>query len=230
LKSAFRALRARVRTSPSAAGPARDARHLAALPSPRAFEVSPEEPAERVVLLQTRLWPSDDPAVLAINEQRAGLIRALRAAFGTRFIGGAIPSDYANRHHPDLVTSLPSSMRSYPKLVRRALVGVYSRGLHGSVAFKMSEYLAAGRCIVAEAPESLLPQPLQEGTNYLRFKEPDTCVEQCERLLSDPERAQRMRQANWEYYQSHVEPGAHLLRILERAFERPTSGLTSPFA
>ena len=223
LRAALRVLSTRSGTGRSARGLTTDARQLFALPSPRAFECRPEIEAEPSVLFQTRLWPAakEDADVIALNDDRAALVRALRKAFGRRFLGGVIPTEFARLHYPDVLTELPFGMRAYPELVKRPLIGVYSRGLHDSISFKMSEYLGASRCIVAHRPEAVLPEPLVDGRNFLLFDELEGCVAQCEYLLSRPQTARYMRAQNWSYYVSQVEPNAHLLRTLNRAFADP---------
>ena len=217
--AALRPLKARLRTGRTLPEIATDARQLFALPPPRAFEVEPTAPAKDAVLFQTRLWSpaTEDPDRDTINDERIELVRALRSAFGPRFLGGIVPSDFACKHAPDLITPLAWTMRSYPALLRKPLIAVYSRGLRGSLAFKMSEYLAAARCIVGHAPETELPQPLVDGTNYLGFATPDECIAQCEHLLRQPAEAAAMRQANSDYYRRNVEPAAHLADLLKRA-------------
>lgn len=221
--TAAKLLTARAKSGRSAGELARDARQLLALPPPQAFESPPEEPAGLSVFFQTRVWPCEDPEVVAINEQRAALVRGLRAHFGRRFRGGIIPDDFAQAHYGDVLTPLPVSMRAYPRVMKRSLVAVYSRGLHDSTAFKMSEYLAASRCILAEPPHGALPEPLEEGTHFLGFDDPDECVARCDRLLSEPSAAAEMRRHNWRYYRASVEPAAHLLKTLERAFALPAA-------
>ena len=218
--TALGVLRARLRTGRDLRELAVDARQLFALPPPQAFEWSPEKQAEPLVLFQTRLWEParHDPGRQWINEERADLIRTLRSAFGPRFLGGAIPTAFVRAQYPDLVTSLPFSMRAYPKLLKRPLVAIYSRGLLDSLAFKMSEYLAASRCIVGHAPASTLPEPLVADRNYLPFETAAECAAQCDRLLSRPAEAAEMRRSNWDYYQRQVEPSAHLFAILQQAF------------
>ena len=200
---------------------ASDARQLLALPRPSAFQCEPNVPAEPRVFFQTQLWEPRHNGEEAeeINQERANLVLALRAAFGPRFMGGVIPTDFAKAHFPNLTTSLPSSMRAYPRLLRTPLIAIYSRGLHQSVAFKMSEYLAASRCIVGHRPTAELPAPLLDGSHFLGFSTADECIAQCEQLLARPNEAAEMRRANWEYYRANVEPSAHLLSILERTFE-----------
>lgn len=228
LAAAGSMLKARRRTGRSWHELAEDARHLLALPDPRAFEASPAAPADALVLFQTRLWGSKDPAVLALNEERTKLIRALRKALGARFLGGLVPGEYALAHHPDLVTRLPYRMRAYPHLIKRALVAVSSAGLHDSVPFKVGEYLAAGRCIVAQAPTASLPAPLDEGRHYLAFETAEQCVAACDRLLSSPTLARRMRESNWRYYRRNSEPAAQMMSRLDDSYREaagePASG------
>jgi hypothetical protein len=218
--TAVRMLGARVSAGCGLAQVAQDMRQLLATPAPSAFECSPQAPAVSAVLFQTRVWPTDDPAVIAMNEERAALVAALRRAFKSRFWGGLVPNATARTYYPALLTPHPFSMRAYPRVVRRPLVAVCSRGLHESVAFKLAEYLAASRCIVSHEPGSLLPEPLVARSNYLPFRSTDDCIARCEQLLSDPLRAEEMRRQNWAYYCSGVEPSAQMLRVLEIAFSR----------
>ena len=217
-------LAARVRTGRSWRGLLADTRQLLALPSPAAFECPPDIPAEPLVLFQARVWePLDgDPLTIAINHERVALVRALRHRLGGRFLGGIVPSAFARRFCPDAITALPVAMRAYPQVVKRALIGISTRGLHHSIPFKLSEYLAAGRCIVAHEPGGLLPKPLVAGRHYLPFTNPEDCATRCEELLGDPSRALEMRVSNWDHWRSEAEPAAHLLKILERAFSRAT--------
>lgn len=193
----------------------------ARLPLSTAFEWPPDRKVEPAVFLQTRLWPPGstmDPDLERLNTERAALVRALREAFGRRFIGGIMPSPFARTCSPDLLTNLPTHTRRYAKVNRRGLIGVNCRGLHDSTGFKLSEYLAAAKCIVSDPIRNELPEPLIEDRNMLTFRSPDECVAQCDRLLSRPDDARAMRRANWEYYRREVEPEAHMRNCLRSAF------------
>jgi hypothetical protein len=193
------------------------------------FEQPPEARVQPTVLFQTRVWTRDDLGpddAREVNDGRAAVVRALRAAFGERFVGGLVPTDYAKRHYPDLLTTHASRRRDYVAMSKRNLIGIYTRGLHHSLAFKLSEFLAASQCIVSEPLRNELAPPLVEGTHFLEFGTADECVEQCRALLDDPERAHAMRRANYACYLSEVEPSAHLMRCLERSF----AGERSPVA
>jgi hypothetical protein len=211
-------MRARIGAAWTGAGLARDFRRLLALPDLTDFEAPPDAPTEPLVLLQTAVWDSEAPDTDEVNEQRVLVIRALRERLGGRFIGGLLPTALARANHPELITDLPVRMRRYPRVVRRALIGVNVRGLHNSVGFKLGEYLAASRCIVGDPPSATLPTPLQPGRHYLAAVSTDELLQACELLLSEPARAAEMRAANWHYYLAQVEPGAQMLRVLEQSF------------
>ena len=198
-------------------------RHLAVLPSASAFERPPQAPAEPAILYQVRLWDPKPgrPDLDACLEQRVSLVRNLRAAFGRRFLGGLMPTPLARERFPELLTPLPSGMRAWPELVTRPLVAVSSEGLHGSIGYKLGEYLGASLAIVADRLPATLPEPLVEGAHYLAYRTPDECVARCERLLSDPASAGEMRERNWTYYRSQVEPAAQMRRVIEAAFAEP---------
>src|SRR5581483_1058820 len=116
---------------------------------------------------------------------RLALVRALRRAFGERFLGGVVRTPLAERLCPDAISPLPSAHRAYARWSSAPLIGIYSRGLHDSIAFKLPEYMANGKAIVAEGMprDAILPAPLAENHDYLPFATPDECVAQCEYLL-----------------------------------------------
>lgn len=189
------------------------------LPRVAEFEQGPDDPIEPTVVFQTRVWlPEDaDPGESEIiNEGRVAVIRALRAAFGDRFRGGLVPTPLALERYPREVSPFPSRRRLYTAMSKKNLIGIYTIGLHHSVAFKMSEYLAAAQCIVSEPVRNELPTPLIAGKHFLSFQNADECVAACQRLFSDRDFAVQMRRANHEYYTSEVSPAGHLRRLLER--------------
>ena len=194
------------------------------------YEQSPSHPLNTVVMFQTRVWsPGEMKSDVEeeTNQPRADLARRLKREFRSRFWGGLVATPHAKRYYPDAITNLPSRRSQYIALSKRALIGVYTRGLHDSLAFKLPEYLAASKCIVGEALRNELPTPLVPDVHYLRFASADECVEQCTRLLEDSHLAEEMRYDNWEYYQSEVRPVRLLTKCLERAFELPKISVIS---
>jgi hypothetical protein len=200
-------------------GPSRLRQYLAT-PGPSAFEQSPDVVVEPKVIFQTRLWTRDEVAadeVEPLNESRLAMVRALRRAFGDRFVGGLVPTAFAVSRYPDDVTPHSSKVSKYLAMRKRCLVSVYTHGVEHSLAFKLGETLAASQCLVAVPLRYELPAPLVAGEHYLPFDTPDEAVEACRRLLDDRAVAERMRRANHAYYAREVEPAAHVANVLARS-------------
>jgi hypothetical protein len=186
-------------------------------PGPAAFEQGPDTPVEAKVAFQTRLWTSGDvppDEVEPLNTGRVAMVRALKRAFGDRFVGGLMATPLALAQYPDDVTPHSSKYVDYLAQKKRCLISVYTRGVEHSLAFKLGETLAASQCLVSVPLRYSLPSPLVAGTHYLPFETPDECVAACEALLTSPERARAMRYANREYYASEVAPAAHVGKII----------------
>ena len=188
---------------------------ILATPHWKFFEHRPEQPVDNTILFQTRVWELHEaPDDEAINEQRISLLRALKREFGGRVVGGLVPTPYASKTYPDLITNQPCRMPQYIRWSKRPLIGIYSRGLFGAIAAKMAEYLAASKCIVSEPIDNQLPVPLDHISVYRSECE---CLEACDRLLSDASLAQYQRQQSWKYYEAHVAPPAHMAELLASA-------------
>jgi hypothetical protein len=186
------------------------------------FECVPASSLENAIIFQTRLWEqheTEPDSSAEVNNFRAEVIRLLRHTFGSQFVGGATPTALARRDYHHVVTTEDTRRDKFIAHSKRFLIGVYTRGLHHSLAFKLAEYLAGSKCIVAEPFCLQLPVPLVAGRHYLPFCTPEECVRQCAELLRNPDYAAQMRRANYEYYRAEVQPAAHLRNCLERAFE-----------
>ena len=195
-------------------------KHLV-LPKPEEFEQTPDVALEPTIVFQTRVWEPHETApgeCDELNEQRVAVVRALREAFGERFRGGLVPTALAKARYPHEVSIFPTRRPEYIAMSKRNLIGVYTRGLHHSTAFKLPEYLAASQCIVAQTPRNGTPKPMVAGTHFLPFDDPDECVAACQQLLFDHDLAAQMRRANHAYYHAEVAPAAHMERVLERVF------------
>jgi hypothetical protein len=207
-----------------------DARHVLSqfvtLPRVEEFEADGREHLKPVVLLQTRVWePADvsEDDVEAVNEGRADLVRKLRKELGDRFIGGIVPTEWALKKFPDVITRLPSRRDQYIAMSRSAPIAIYCRGLHHSTAFKLGEYLAGAKAIIMEPLFHHLRAPLEEGKHFLGFETTDQCVEHSRQLLDDPDRLEAMRRQNHFYYREHAEPSADVLKCLQQACAVPSS-------
>ena len=188
-------------------------------PTEPQFEQSAESATGPWVTFQTRLWTADEitpDEVEPLNAGRVAVIRALRKAFGDRFLGGLVPTPFALKNYPDDITPHSSRYSEYLTLRKRCLIGVYTHGVEHSLAFKLGETFAAAQCLVSEPLRYGLPEPLEPGRHYLLFEEPEECVEHCRRLLADAQLAQSMRRANHDYYQREIKPAPHVARVIDR--------------
>ena len=187
-----------------------------------AFEHPPDCPLRRAVHFETRVFSQNDlgaDSTDAVNRPRLELARLLKEEFGSSFDGGIVRTPYARQSYPAELSPHSNPRRaSYVARSKQILIGVYTRGLHHSVAFKLAEYLAGSKCIVSEPIRNQLPTPLVAGRNYLEFSSPQECVERCRQILDGQELANQMRRDNWEYYQREVRPDRHVANCLERAF------------
>ena len=75
---------------------------------------------------------------------RAQTIEILRETFGSRFNGGFIHTEYAERHFPRqlVADNRYSEQGAYIDLLRRHPICIATAGLHGSVGWKLGEYVA----------------------------------------------------------------------------------------
>jgi hypothetical protein len=188
-------------------------------PAPSAFEQSPDAAVEAKVVFQTRLWTKGEvpeSEVEPLNDGRVAMVRALRQAFGDRFVGGLVPTPFALQHYPNEITPHSSRYAQYLALKKRYLVSIYTRGVEHSLAFKLGETLAASQCLVSVPLRYALPAPLVAGEHYLSFETTDEAVSACQRLFEAPRLARSMRLANHAYYLREVEPAAHVANVLWR--------------
>ena len=181
-------------------------------------------------LFLTRAWdPHDAPEREqhgidqreAINEMRARCIARLRDDLGDRVLAGFAHSEFAMRCYPDLLVPDPSlcDKRRYLAAVRQADVCVTTTGVHGSVGWKLGEYVALGKAIVSERIAHRLPGNFRAGTHYLDFSSDEACVAAVHALLSDPARRRAMAAANRAYYQQHLRPDQLVLNTLRTALQ-----------
>lgn len=195
-----------------------------------AFEGAQVTKATRV-FFATRVY-GEDEAPHAVdrqvaNEMRVALIRALRTAFGDRYVGGLRPSKYAYDHYADCIVVNPDNRTWHHDMGLASLIHVNSAGLHGSTGWKFAEALAQLSCLVSEPSLDRQPEPCRDGEHFLAFATIDQCVEHCENLLQDTERATELRESGHRYYQRHVRPEALMRACLRSALigESPSNSL-----
>lgn len=170
---------------------------------------------EPFAIFQTRCFPAtEEQDVQNIHEQRADLIRVLKNKLGEQFKGGFIPDTVSQQYYPDCLTNMPTDPRGYLQLVKRASIGVYTRGLAHSPAWKLAEYLSQGKCIVAEPLTTELPAPLEHGKHLMYFQSNEECTDICEMLLNNPKKMQELSMNARAYYEKYVDPVANVERML----------------
>ena len=185
------------------------------------FEAPPSEPAQPLVLLQTRTWPktqSTHDHRDVTNDQRVELIRTLRRRLGDRFRGGLRPGHQARRDFPDEVTDLPADPIAYLSLVRQCAIVVSTPGLFASNQAQLAESMAASRAVVTMPLAYEIPRTLVDGDEVSEFTDPEGCADACERLLDAPDLLQHRRERAWAYYNAEVRPDVLMRnRLLELA-------------
>lgn len=162
-------------------------------------------------------------------EARARLLRILKRELGDRFVGGFIPEPYAKEMYADLITQGPTDRQSYIEMVRANRIGIYVRGVRNSPAFKLAEYLANSRCILAEPIATKLPRDLVDGRELIYWRDEDDLIAKCRQLLSDANLQRRLSENARQYYEEQVDPPKQIQRFFNEAFENEkTARAVSP--
>jgi hypothetical protein len=186
------------------------------------FECAPVASAEQKVLFITRLW---DPASAktnhhreqreALNSTRVQLIRQLKAALGHAFIGGVVTDDFSKGYCADALLPAALTKRShYIEVLKGCSICISTTGLHGSIPWKMGEYVAASKAILTEPLQYEVPGVFEANKNYITYDSIDTLMEAIGFLRAHPERVLNMMEANQEYYKRYLRPDQMMYRTL----------------
>lgn len=195
-------------------------------PTPENMQSAPEDVVPPKILFMTRAWePFDHPERtkekiserISINETRARCMELLREEFGSSFFGGFLPTDYAAANYGTVL--LPdreiADKENYLRLLGAHSICVATTGLHGSIGWKMGEYVAFSKAIVSERLIHRVPGDFEPGRNYLEFDSPERCAETVRELFSNAASRRRMMKRNHEYYRSYLRPEALIERTLD---------------
>lgn len=191
------------------------------------YEALPLQGRNGKILFRTILW---DPAEAKtaekkadrehINNTRIEMIRLGRKEFGADFSGGLVPDAFSRKHAPDLVINDGKTDReSYLRAVKDHSICVSTTGLHGSIPWKVGEYVAASRAIVTEPFQYELPGGFSNGTHYLHYNSTTEFLNQIALLRSNKEALHNMMAANWRYYNTWLKPECLVLNSLLTAVE-----------
>lgn len=226
----FRRLRAGERLRLRAVRPLKSVIGRSSHPTVSTMEAPPRLRDDPKVVFATRVYdpsgePGEDPTLLVrenagpereeLNAMRVACVRALREEFGPGFVGGVAPTAFAAEHYADcLIEPSEVSRARYLRTLKGADVGVATVGLHQSNQWKLAEYVAASRAIVAERLRYEVPG-FSPPENYLSFDTAEECVERTRELLTEPDRRLAMMRANQRYYEGYVRPDSAVLRTID---------------
>ncbi len=164
--------------------------------------------------------------LLATQSGRAACVRALRSAFGPMFTGGFSHTEFARKYYPDALASnsAMTSKRRYLALLREHPICVATTGLHQSIGWKMGEYVALSKAVIAEKLHFEVPGPFADGINYLGFTTPEECVDKVQELVGSPDRRASLMQANRSYFETWLRPAALVWNSLAKAKGMKSAG------
>lgn len=183
------------------------------------MQAPPRPRLEPRVIFLTRTWEPDGrsppkmPSRSEINELRAQCIVALRSEFGSRALAGFAPTPLARARWPDLLAPRSFSKGQYLQVLRDYPICVATTGLHGSIGWKMGEYVAFSKAIVSERLNYSAPA-FNADQHYLEFETVAQCVENVGRLFDEPSSREEMMLHNAEYYRIYLRPDQLVGRAL----------------
>ncbi|MGR9086248.1 MAG: hypothetical protein ACU841_04140 [Gammaproteobacteria bacterium] len=182
------------------------------------------EAAPRVLFLVAAYDPYDNPdrseakisERVRINDTRAHCIRLLRRELGDKFLGGFNHTPYTVKNYKDvLVASNPMTHKgNYRKIMKSFPICIATTGLHGSIGWKLAEYVSNSKAIVSEKLNYEVTGDFRNGSHYLEFSTPEQCVERSLKLLQDAQLRRELMTNNALYYQSHLKPDTLVLNTL----------------
>jgi hypothetical protein len=180
------------------------------------------------VLLMTAVYDPDDiqghvPELIAerreLNHMRVACVRLLRKELGELFFGGVQHSAFARREYPDalLANGELADKRAYLSLLRNFPICIATTGLHGSIGWKLAEYVAMSKAIVTEPLKYGVPGGFGEPANYLTFSSPEECLEKVTMLIEDADLRGTLMTNNARYYADYARPDALVRHMLDTA-------------
>lgn len=151
-----------------------------------------------------------------INKSRVEIMRKLKAEYGSNFIGGVYQDSFSETYCPDLIVSKAlTRKKAYLDQMKKADICIGTMGLHRSIGWKIGEYIAAARAIVAERFEYIVPGNFDDGKHYIPYDTVDECCKAVADLYENPELVYEMKKANEEYYLNYLKVDRQLLNAFE---------------
>lgn len=151
-----------------------------------------------------------------INKFRTEIMRKLKKEYGSNFIGGIYQDSFSEKYCPDLIVSKKlSRKKAYLDQMKKADICIGTMGLHRSIGWKVGEYIAAARAIVAEKFQYIVPGNFDAGKHYIPYDTVDECCEAVAYLYDNPALVYEMKKANEEYYLNYLKVDRQLLNAFK---------------
>ena len=99
--------------------------------------------------------------------------------------------------------------------MKKADICIGTMGVHRSIGWKIGEYIAAARAIVAERFEYIVPGNFDDGKHYIPYDTVDECCEAVSNLYENPALVYEMKKANEEYYLNYLKVERQLLNAFK---------------
>jgi hypothetical protein len=150
-----------------------------------------------------------------INSTRIEIIKKLKQLYPDNFIGGIERSDFAEKNCKELVVSKEMTNRpNYIETMKRCDICIGTMGLHESIGWKTSEYIAAARAIVNEKFHYEVPYSFEPYKNYLPFVSIEECVSAVSMLMENPEKVYLQKTENERYYKTFLRPDRQIIHSI----------------
>lgn len=160
----------------------------------------------------------------SFNEFRYKIIRGLSQRDDLNVIVGFASKEPLPGKYEQLRVD-PYTFHDYFQNFARTRLGIYVRGVHDCLSFKLGQLLAMGKPIIGQT----LYNNKEELYRYSHFAEqfafnnPVRIVEEAADLLYDPMRLQELGQSNAHVFDSHLDPTHTTADMLHRVLSKQTT-------
>ncbi len=171
------------------------------------------------IFYQKRLFSQRSEDIIRVNEQRVGIIKLLKNNFPSSFYGGLQKNRISVLKYPELISNISGDQHSFLEAMKKCGICIYTNGLMGSPGWTLSEFLAQGKCIIAEKLENILPHPLIDGQHLVYFSNEEELLMLCNELINNSEKRLHLGRNARQYYEEYVDPTVFFRNILMTNFE-----------
>jgi hypothetical protein len=150
-----------------------------------------------------------------VNGPRARFIEAAQQLPNVRFEGGFAPRPRGDVAGVELLTAERTyRLSDYLDRTAASLASFQCPAVHGCLGWKLGEFLALGKAIVAIEINQRLPAPLRHGEEVWRVADDvDAYREALEHLAGDPAGRRNLERGARAYFERHVTPEASVARL-----------------